>query len=145
MVWKKLCVTQRPHFWSCSAPRTTLPTSTPYLQEVDVIISAVKLLQARLLFLQLVNLLFQPLNQSFCLVESSFFVDPNQLGHLWPHPLNRANHILKHLLALHHGPLCRVLNKQPLKCQKINIPWGILFVCVCLDVVSCRLNNRMCP
>lgn len=55
---------------------------THYLQEVDVILGAVQLLEARLLFLQLVDLLFQPLDQSFGLVVSSLFVDPNQLGHL---------------------------------------------------------------
>lgn len=80
-----------------------------YLQEVDVVLSAVQLLEAGLLFLQLVNLLFQTLDQSLGLVESGLLVDTNQLGHLRPHPFNGADHVLKHLLALHHGSLGRVL------------------------------------
>ncbi len=53
-----------------------------YLQKVDVVLSAVQLLEAGLLFLQLVNLLFQSLDQSLGLVESGLLVDTNQLGHL---------------------------------------------------------------
>lgn len=53
-----------------------------YLQKVNVVLSAVQLLEPGLLFLQFINLLFQSLDQTLGLVESSLFIDTDQLCHL---------------------------------------------------------------
>lgn len=80
-----------------------------HLQKVDVVLGAVQLLEARLLFLQLVDLLLQALDQGLGLVEGRLLVDADQLGDLRPHPVDGADHVLEHLLALHHGSLGRIL------------------------------------
>lgn len=87
-------------------------SSDLYLQEMDVVLSAVKLLQSRLFLFELFDLLLKTLHQSFSLTERSLLINVDELGDFRPHSLDGSDHLVKHLFALSHGSLCRALKMK---------------------------------